>query len=66
MDQEQAELRMKLASLEIEHEDYSRAIDALVETRANTLTIQRFKKRKLTLKDQISKLHAELLPDIIA
>jgi len=30
------------------------------------LQLQRLKKRKLLLKDQISKIESELLPDIIA
>ena len=30
------------------------------------LQLQRFKKRKLMLKDQIAKIESELLPDIIA
>jgi hypothetical protein len=30
------------------------------------LQLQRLKKRKLMLKDQISKIESELLPDIIA
>jgi hypothetical protein len=32
----------------------------------NQLQIQRMKKRKLVLKDQIIKLESQLLPDIIA
>jgi hypothetical protein len=32
----------------------------------NQLQIQRLKKRKLVLKDQITKLESQLLPDIIA
>lgn len=57
---------MKLARLEIEHQDYDHAIEALVNQGADPIRIQRFKKKKLALKDEITKLHAALLPDIIA
>ncbi|MGB0521166.1 MAG: YdcH family protein, partial [Candidatus Puniceispirillaceae bacterium] len=33
---------------------------------SDQLRIQRLKKRKLNLKDEITRLHAKLLPDIIA
>ena len=65
-DQEQAELRLKLARLELEHEDFDHAIAALETAGADALRIQRFKKKKLSLKDEIVKLHAQILPDIIA
>lgn len=65
-DQEQAELRLKLARLELEHDDLDHAIEALVAAGADALRIQRFKKKKLALKDEIVKLHGRLLPDIIA
>jgi hypothetical protein len=65
-DPEQAVLRVRLARLEIEHEDYDHAIEALAAAGADALRIQRFKKKKLVLKDEIARLHARLLPDIIA
>ena len=65
-EQEQAELRLQLAKLELEHQDYATAIDALVETGKDALCIQRFKKKKLALKDEIAKLRARIIPDIIA
>jgi hypothetical protein len=65
-DQEQAELRVKIARLEIEHEDIGHAIDALIAAGSETLRIQRFKKKKLALKDEIVRLRARLIPDIIA
>lgn len=65
-DQDQAELRLKLARLELEHDDYDHAIAALNAAGADALRIQRFKKKKLSLKDEIVKLHREILPDIIA
>ena len=64
--QDDTEMRVKLAKLEIEHEDLGIAIDALVKTGANALCIQRFKKKKLVLKDEIARLHTLTTPDIIA
>lgn len=65
-DQDQAELRVRLARLELEHEDYSHAIDAMIAQGEDALRIQRFKKKKLLLKDEISKLRDRTIPDIIA
>lgn len=65
-DPEEAELRARIARLEIEHEDYDHAIEALTAQGADALRIQRFKKKKLALKDEIVRLRARLLPDIIA
>lgn len=65
-DQDQTDLRMRLARLEIEHSDLGHAIDALVQVGGETLCIQRLKKKKLRLKDEIVRLHDEITPDIIA
>lgn len=65
-DQDQVELRLRLARLELEHEDYDHAIDAMIAQGVDTLRVQRFKKKKLALKDEITKLHARIIPDIIA
>ena len=60
-------IRMKIAKLEQEHRDLDQAIETMEERMPyDRLTIQRLKKRKLALKDQITKLHDEILPDIIA
>ena len=62
-----SELRAKLEELRAEHRDLDLAIQSLAETSPfNQLEIQRMKKRKLVLKDQIIKLESQLLPDIIA
>ncbi|MCR9214613.1 MAG: DUF465 domain-containing protein [Proteobacteria bacterium] len=64
---EQEVLRMRLQSLKSEHSDLDLAIDALVQSgNYNTLQLQRLKKRKLILKDQIFATENSLLPDIIA
>ena len=65
-DQDQAELKVKLARLELEHEDYDHAIEAMIAQGEDALRIQRFKKKKLVLKDEITKLHTRIIPDIIA
>lgn len=60
-------LKKQLDNLQLEHRDLDDVIDHLIETRPfDQLQIQRLKKRKLSLKDQISKLESRLLPDIIA
>ena len=65
-DQERA-LRIELARLRQEHRDLDAAITALATSAvADSLQIQRLKKRKLILKDSISRLEDQLLPDIIA
>lgn len=61
------EMRVKLEELRSEHRDLDDVIQRLAETSPfNQLQIQRLKKRKLALKDQIIKLESKLLPDIIA
>lgn len=61
------EMRAKLEELRQEHRDLDDAIGRLSETLPfDTLQVQRLKKRKLLLKDQIIKLESRLLPDIIA
>ncbi len=65
-DQEQAELRLALARLRQEHEDYDAAINAKIQIGCEALKIQRMKKQKLILKDKLSKLEDQIIPDIIA
>ncbi|HVO02346.1 MAG TPA: DUF465 domain-containing protein [Candidatus Cybelea sp.] len=61
------EMRVKLEELRSEHRDLDDVIQRLTETSPfNQLQIQRLKKRKLALKDQITRLESKLLPDIIA
>jgi hypothetical protein len=60
-------LKKQLEDLRLEHRDLDDVIDHLIETRPfDQLQIQRLKKRKLSLKDQMIKLESRLLPDIIA
>lgn len=61
------ELKDKLAELEYEHRLLDEDIDRLSSTQpVDLLQIQRMKKKKLFLKDQIQKLRSDILPDIIA
>ena len=63
----QADVRRRLEELRQEHRDLDEVIGRLQETSPfNQLQMQRLKKRKLGLKDQITKLESMLLPEIIA
>ena len=60
-------LRVELEFLRQEHRDLDQAIVALSNTAtADRLMIQRLKKKKLQLKDKITRLEDRLTPDIIA
>ncbi len=61
------DLKDKLALLEHEHRDLDTIIEKLMTAQPiDLLQIQRLKKKKLLLKDQISKMKSDILPDIIA
>ena len=60
-------LRVELEVFKREHADLNEAIDALqAEGRADALTLQRLKRKKLMLKDRIRLIEDRLTPDIIA
>lgn len=64
---DRAERRKRLIELREEHRDLDDAIAALAaEGPTNQVRIQRLKKRKLAIKDQIARMETALLPDIIA
>ncbi|CAK0769499.1 conserved hypothetical protein [Azospirillaceae bacterium] len=64
---EQGIIRKNLAALRTEHRDLDEVISVLSDqTPFDQLKLQRLKKRKLLLKDQIARLESQLLPDIIA
>lgn len=65
-DQDQAELRLAMARLRQEHEDYDAAINAMIQVGCDALRVQRMKKKKLVIKDRISKIEDQIIPDIIA
>ncbi|CAI8395929.1 MAG: hypothetical protein CMN43_00465 [SAR116 cluster bacterium] len=60
-------IRKKLEALLSEHRDLDDVIDSMVKNQVfDQLQLQRLKKRKLGLKDEIIKLKALIVPDIIA
>ncbi len=68
MQDDQDDLRAKLAEYKVEHQ----ALDDLIEkalrsdTPVNLLHMQQMKKKKLWLKDMIQKIESSLIDDIIA
>ena len=65
-DQEQAEIRLSFARLRQEHEDYDAAINAMIATGCDALRVQRMKKKKLAIKDKMTQIEDQIIPDIIA
>ena len=66
-EEELAEMRERLQALEVEHHDLDDIIDRLAaDPSQDQLQLRRLKKRKLVIKDQISRLRTRLIPDIIA
>lgn len=64
---EEAETVKWLEQLKTEHRDLDEVIQYLIENHHHDLMkIQRLKKRKLRLKDMISRLESELIPDLDA
>lgn len=64
---EDSEIRRRIELLRMEHRDLDAAIDALRATGStDQLQLARMKKRKLRLRDEISILEDQLIPDIIA
>lgn len=60
-------LKRKLTELETEHRQLDELIARTIENPPfDQLQVQRLKKRKLSLKDQIAKIESQLMPDIIA
>ena len=61
------EIKARISELNVEHRDLDRAIEALEENPLyDELQLKRLKKRKLILKDQITRLESELIPDLNA
>ena len=61
---EEERLHQKLEALRSEHRDLDDVISRVIEqTPVDQLRVQRLKKRKLLLKDQISRLESALIPD---
>ncbi|MFT5588193.1 MAG: hypothetical protein ACI9ZF_000356 [Bradyrhizobium sp.] len=61
------DVRRRIIELEVEHRDLDAVIDTLIrDTRHEELQLRRLKKRKLQLKDHITLLKMQLIPDIPA
>ena len=57
----------RLRQLRIEHRDLDEVIARLtLDMHVDELQLKRLKKRKLMLKDQITRLESELIPDLNA
>ena len=66
-DEERGQLEARILALEVEHHDLDDVISRLViDPLQDELQLRRLKKRKLLLKDTISRLRDRLIPDIIA
>jgi hypothetical protein len=60
-------IEARIAELKLEHRDLDDVIQRLMQTQVvDQLQLQRLKKRKLLVKDQISMLERQLTPDIRA
>ena len=65
--EDQEAIRQRLEAVKLEHRDLDDAIARITDSPPfDQIKIQRLKKRKLILKDEISRLEDLLLPDIIA
>jgi hypothetical protein len=63
----EAEIRLKLQQLRIEHGDLDDVIVRLsADPTVDQLRLRRLKKKKLLLKDMIARLENDLIPDDIA
>ena len=66
-DDNQSQIIAQLHQLESEHRDLDDVIERLGDDKPfDQLKLQRLKKRKLALKDEITTLRSRILPDIIA
>ena len=65
--EKQQELRQNLEALQAEHHDMERIIEEEQQKPLpDQIFMQRHKRRKLQIKEQVIKIENELLPDIIA
>lgn len=63
----QEQIKAKLEELKIEHSDLDFSIESIVSQPGfDQIRVQRMKKRKLAIRDEITLLENGLLPDIIA
>lgn len=66
-DTEIRQIKTRIVELELEHRDLDQLTDQLArDPRFEELHIKRLKKRKLQIKDELSRLENKLIPDILA
>jgi len=64
---DQEELQDWLEELRVRHNDLDVVIQHLIDTNHHdSMRIQRLKKQKLSLKEQITKIQSQLIPDLDA
>ena len=67
LSEEEKALHARLKELRLEHSDLDASIEALLRLPLpDQLMVARMKRRKLTLRDEITRIEAIVLPDIIA
>ncbi len=67
MTMDQEEIKRRIIELQIEHRDLDVAISQLaVQLNIDDLALRRMKKRKLQIKDALTRLEMQLVPDIPA
>jgi len=65
--EDREDIRQRLELLRMEHHDLDDAIDRIATSPPfDQIKLQRLKKRKLLLKDEMARLESMLIPDIIA
>lgn len=61
------QIQQRIIELEVEHRDLDVVIEALVkDSNHDELQLRRLKKRKLQLKDHITLLRMQMMPDVPA
>ena len=67
LSEDEKALHARLTELRLEHSDLDASIEALSHMPVpDQLMIARLKRKKLTLRDEITRIEAIVLPDIIA
>ena len=65
--EEISQIKIRITELELEHRDLDQLVEQLSrDSSFEELHIKRLKKRKLQIKDELSKLEDKLIPDILA
>ncbi len=66
-DEEISQIQHEITELKLEHQDLDEIVERLMQdAEIEELKVKRLKKRKLLIKDRISRLEDKLIPDILA